>query len=81
MTKKMLAVALMLSFVAVLAGCNKTPTEPDGVTTGDEMVIQPEILPIEDETPAEEIMADEVTPVQEDVATEEESEVEIVAAE
>lgn len=58
MTKKMLAVALMAGSVLVLAGCNNTPAE-DEVMTGDEMVVQPEILPIEDEALTGEAMTGE----------------------
>lgn len=56
----MLAATLMAGSVLVLAGCNNTPAEPDDVVmTGDEMVVQPEILPIEDEALTGEAMTGE----------------------
>lgn len=66
MTKKMLAVALMAGSVLVLAGCNNTPAE-DEVMTGDEMVVQPEILPIEDEALTGEAMTGEEVVVEQPV--------------
>lgn len=48
----------MAGSVLVLAGCNNTPAE-DEVMTGDEMVVQPEILPIEDEALTGEAMTGE----------------------
>ncbi len=84
MTKKMLAVALMLSSVAVLAGCNKTPAENEVIMTGDEVVIE-EITPVEEVEAVEEdaeveALPEEVAPVEE-AAVAVEPEVEIVAAE
>ncbi|PZM86941.1 MAG: hypothetical protein DLD55_03960 [candidate division SR1 bacterium] len=51
MTKKMLAVALMASSVLVLAGCNKTPVEPDEVPTPsmEDVVVDEEIMPAVEE--------------------------------
>ena len=55
----MLAVALMAGSVLVLAGCNDTPAEPE-VITGDEVVVQPEILPIDEAQTGEVATGDEV---------------------
>ena len=85
MMKKMLAVALMASSVLVLAGCNKTPTEPEVVITpnmeeitGDEEVmsvnVDEETMPVENDA----IEAQEEAPV---AVAQPVEETEVVAAE
>lgn len=81
MTKKMLAVALMAGSVLVLAGCNKTPAEPDVVIpAGDEMVVEPvvEVTPEEEVVVEDETMTGEATELEPVVI---EQPVEVVAAE
>lgn len=83
MTKKMLAVALMASSVLVLAGCNKTPSEPEVVITPDmeEIMVDGEAtsgLEVNEEAmPVE----NEATGAKEDTVVEVEQPVEIVVAE
>ena len=78
----MLAVALMLSSVAVLAGCNKTPAEE--IPADNDVVIE-EITPVEDEvvadTEVEASTGEEVTPVEEVEPVVIEQPVEVVAVE
>lgn len=81
MTKKMLAVALMAGSVLVLAGCNKTPAEPDVVIpTSNEMVVEPvvEVTPEEEVVVEDETMTGEATELEPVVI---EQPVEVVAAE
>lgn len=79
----MLAVALMASSVLVLAGCNKTPSEPEVVITPDmeEIMVDGEAMSglevNEEAMPVE----NEATEAEEDTAVEVEQPVEIVAAE
>ena len=79
----MLAVALMASSVLVLAGCNKTPSEPEVVITPDmeEIMVDGEAMSglevNEEAMPVE----NEATKAEEDTAVEVEQPVEIVAAE
>lgn len=87
----MLAVALMASSVLVLAGCNKTPVEPDEVSTPnmEDVMVDEETMPAVEEVeesveaiPYEEVMTGaEVSTNAEVVLPAVEPEVEVVAAE
>lgn len=85
----MLAVALMASSVLVLAGCNKTPVEPEPTPVEEsmEVVVDEETMPVVEveeveapveAVPYEEAMGEEAAPV---VVEQPVVETEVVAAE